>query len=92
MIPWDFDYDNPYIFPDYQDEMRYDPSLQPEIKTEAVTVYCCSCNEQIDTFEMHILKTLHFGWHLNDKCMEDMVEWAISEFQRRESKVWIENK
>jgi hypothetical protein len=84
---WDVEYDlmNPYTFPDYQDEMRYDPKLN-EIKLAAVQ--CCACWKIIDSLETHVLKTLYFGWHMNAECLKDMENWVVDERQRRESKIW----
>lgn len=85
--PWNDDGLSYYTFPDLQDEQRYVEETTPETE-KSIKVFCCACNKVIDSLEFHVLKTLHYGWHVNENCLKNMEEWIIEEYKRRETIKW----
>ena len=67
------------------DESRY---TLTEEHSKNPKVFCCACNLEIGSLEMHVLKTISYGWHINSDCLQNMEDWLFEEFKKREGNKW----
>lgn len=78
---------NYFLFPhmfNQQEAEDYSEAMNKQIANNIrEPLFCNTCGKEIDCHNSYVLVGISTGYHINETCLEKLIDWVIEEEKKR---------